>query len=302
MRAGRQPNALAPELGRVGRARLLLSQTVVCDNSPPAAALPFRAGVRVPTRFLRNTQEGAFITRGGAATRPHWSSCGNTLQGLSSSPRGAPEPASGRRETGGGGRLARFCQEPNARSGRTVQQHGTRWVPWSVSVRKYPEARIPWTGRRPQRGEWALASRASAVPPPPHRRNRIRIHSPQSARGSRSWGARPLAQPARPPLPSRPGPGPAWNGSGQRAANRDECPPWVQERHLGGSPPVPRAPWIRPAEPLPFRTDLVGTLENAAPDDAPPPAPETPGPVRRRACSAAAAGLPLPITICNYRP
>ena len=66
----------------------------------------------------------------------------------------------------------RLLSATNARSGRTVQQHGTRCVPWSVSVRKYPEASIPWTGRRPQRGEWALASRASAVSPPPHRRVR----------------------------------------------------------------------------------------------------------------------------------
>ena len=36
---------------------------------------------------------------------------GNTLQGLSASPRVAPEPAAGRGRTGGGGKPARFCQE-----------------------------------------------------------------------------------------------------------------------------------------------------------------------------------------------
>ena len=38
-------------------------------------------------------------------------SCGNTLQGLSASPRVAPEPAAGARETGGVGKPALFCQE-----------------------------------------------------------------------------------------------------------------------------------------------------------------------------------------------
>ena len=59
-------------------------------------------------------------------------SCRNTLQGLSSSPRvpraglrARETGGGGSRETGGGGRPARFLSGTNARSGRTVQQHGT---------------------------------------------------------------------------------------------------------------------------------------------------------------------------------
>ena len=49
---------------------------------------------RCPSALV-STQEGAFITRGGAATRPHWSSCGDTLQRLSSRADTRGQPASG---------------------------------------------------------------------------------------------------------------------------------------------------------------------------------------------------------------
>ena len=55
--------------------------------------------------------------------------CGNTLQGLNSSPWGAREPASGARETGGGGRPARLCQEEThvlAEQIRTTEHDGFR--------------------------------------------------------------------------------------------------------------------------------------------------------------------------------
>ena len=68
-----------------------------------------------PGRQLRHSdpvlagEHAAVVRLHVAGYRQH--SCGNTLQGLSASPRVAPEPAAGRGRPAASGKPARFCQE-----------------------------------------------------------------------------------------------------------------------------------------------------------------------------------------------
>ena len=134
-----------------------------------------------------------------------------------------------RRPTGDGTALRTTCCEPG-----DDRRHDVRSARGSMD----PEA-----GRG--RGPLETFGRGR-----PHKRHHGPLSSERNPRGH--------------PLPSRPGPR-AGVGTApeQRAANRDECPPWVQERHLGGSPPVPRAPWIRPAEPLPCISARIWSVTHA---------------------------------------
>ena len=89
----RVPSTKAPRRGRSAQVRL--AQAAMAHRDTSVSALCRELGIRPVTLY-----------RG---YRPD--PCGNTLQGLSSSPQVLPSRPPGRGETGGGGRPARFCQE-----------------------------------------------------------------------------------------------------------------------------------------------------------------------------------------------
>ena len=110
----------------VCQARVARAGQRPADSCSASSALDrVRAGAdRVPTRSVRKYTPRAQLK-----------------------PLGAPEPASGARETGGGGRPARLCQDEThvlAEQFGSTEHDAFRG---SVSVRKYPRSPIPWTGR-----------------------------------------------------------------------------------------------------------------------------------------------------------
>ena len=114
-------------------------------------------------------------------------SCRNTLQGLSSSPRVPPSrpPGAGDRRRGETGAV---LSGRNARHDRTVQQHGTRRIPCSASVRYNTRGRISWTGREDRRlsaGFDPAAGRAQPAPRHPRVRASARLPHRRLHRGDR---------------------------------------------------------------------------------------------------------------------